>query len=89
MTSTTIATDMLAVPPKKPTEVDVVKPLRNLLQSAYSSGATAKPAADTATTPPPPTIDFAAIAEEFGKLRSTAIWKFYDKYETSLDVVYG
>lgn len=74
-------TDMLAVPLKKPSEVNVITPLKNLLQSAYNSGAS-KPTAAGAT-------DFNGIVEEFSKLRNTAIWKFYDKYESSLDVVYG
>lgn len=72
-------TDMLAVPLKKPSEVNVITPLKNLLQSAYSSGAKS-----TATA-----ADYNGIVEEFAKLRNTAIWKFYDKYESSLDVVYG
>lgn len=72
-------TDMLAVPLKKPSEVNVITPLKNLLQSAYSSGG--KPTATAA--------DYTGIVEEFAKLRNTAIWKFYDKYESSLDVVYG
>lgn len=76
---------MLAVPLKKPSEVEVAKPLRTLLQNAYnrpsttadSDGAVAKP------------IDYNNIAKEFGALRNTAIWKFQDKYESSLEVVYG
>lgn len=68
-------TKMLAVPLKKPAEVDVVKPLKNLIQSAYNN--------------PSGSSDYSESVAEFGKLRNTAIWKFFEKYESSLEVVYG
>lgn len=68
---------LLAVPLKKPSEVDVVKPLRNLIQSAYSSS----PSSESCNVGP--------AVNEFSKLRNSAIWKFFEKYETSLDIVYG
>lgn len=68
-------TKMLAVPLKKPAEVDVVKPLKNLIQSAYNN--------------PAGSSDYSESVAEFGKLRNTAIWKFFEKYESSLEVVYG
>lgn len=80
-----MSTELLTVPVKKPSEVDVVKPLKNLIQSAYSTsggGASTEAAGGAA-------VDYGAIVNDFGKLRNTAIWKFYEKYETSLDVVYG
>lgn len=81
--------EMLAVPLKKPSEVDVVKPLRNLVQSSYSAAASTNAAGGTAATgADKPAPDYIGVVQEFGKLRNTAIWKFYDKYESSLDVVY-
>lgn len=71
-------TDLLVAPLKKPSEVDVVKPLKNLIQSAY---------ANSSSTGSP--VDYSECVNEFGKLRNTAIWKFFEKYQTSLDIVYG
>lgn len=70
--------ELLVIPLKKPSEVDVVKPLKNLIQSAYNT------ASDTSGA-----VDYSDIVSEFGKLRNTAIWKFFEKYQTSLDIVYG
>lgn len=77
-----MSTELLAVPVKKPSEVDVVKPLKNLIQSAYS-------ASSGSSEGGAPAVDYATIVNDFGKLRNTAIWKFYEKYEASLDVVNG
>lgn len=79
-----MSTELLIVPVKKPSEVDVVKPLKNLIQSAYSTSGGA-----STTDPGAAVVDYAAIVSDFGKLRNSAIWKFYEKYEASLDVVYG
>lgn len=79
-----MSTELLTVPVKKPSEVDVVKPLKNLIQSAYSTSGGA-----STTEPGAATVDYAAIVGDFGKLRNSAIWKFYEKYESSLEVVYG
>lgn len=65
--------ELLTVPLKKPSEVDVVKPLKNLIQSSYSNSSNSYTEAIT----------------EFNKLRSTAIWKAFEKFETSLDLIYG
>lgn len=81
-----MSTELLTVPVKKPSEVDVVKPLKNLIQSAYSTGASG---GSTTTAPGAAAVDYAAIVSDFGKLRNSAIWKFYEKYEASLEVVYG
>lgn len=67
--------ELLVVPLKKPSEVDVAKPLTNLIQSAYNS------AADTA-------VDHSEAVNEFSKLRNTAIWKAFEKYESSLEILY-
>lgn len=68
--------ELLVVPLKKPSEVDVVKPLKNLIQSSYSgSDANA--------------VDHSEAINEFSKLRNTAIWKAFEKYESSLEIIYG
>lgn len=67
--------DILAVPLKKPSEVDVVKPLVNLIASTYS----------TADKPE----DYGEQINEFSKLRNNAIWKAFEKYESSLEVIYS
>lgn len=71
--------ELLIVPLKKPAEVDVIKPLKNLIQSAYNTTA-------SGTDNP---IDFNVCVNEFSKLRNVAIWKFFEKYESSLEIVYG
>ena len=72
-----IMTDLLAIPLKKPSEVDVVKPLKNLIQSTYNSTNS-----DNAT-------DHSEAINEFSKLRNTAIWKAFEKYESSLEIING
>ncbi|XP_017082947.2 programmed cell death 6-interacting protein [Drosophila eugracilis] len=67
----------LGVPLKKPSEVDVVKPLNNLIQSTYN-GATEEEKSK-----------YSEAVNEFSKQRNTAIWKFFEKYEASLDIVYA
>ncbi|ALC45750.1 ALiX [Drosophila busckii] len=68
---------LLGVPLKKPSEVDVVKPLNNLIQSTYN-GATAEEKSQ-----------YAEAVNDFSKQRNTAIWKFFEKYEASLETVYA
>lgn len=68
---------LLGVPLKKPSEVDIIKPLNNLIQSTYN-GASAEEKAQ-----------YAEAVNEFSKQRNTAIWKFFEKYETSLEIVYA
>lgn len=67
--------ELLSVPLKKPSDVDIVTPLKNLIQSRYS----------TADNPE----DCTQAIAEFSKLRSNAIWKAFEKYESSLDIIYG
>lgn len=66
--------DLLSVPLKKPSEVDIVNPLKNLIQSRYS----------TADKPE----DYTEQINEFSKLRNNAIWRAFEKYESSLEVIY-
>lgn len=68
--------ELLVVPLKKPSEVDVVKPLKNLIQSSYHAN-------DGNVS------DHSEAINEFAKLRNTAIWKAFEKYDTSLDILYG
>lgn len=67
--------ELLSVPLKKPSEVDLVKPLKNLIQSRYS----------TADKPE----DYSDAINELSKQRNTAIWKAFEKYESSLEIIYG
>lgn len=67
--------ELLVVPLKKPSEVDVVKPLKNLIQSSYNAN--------------DGNADHSEAINEFSKLRNTAIWKAFEKYDTSLEILYG
>ncbi|XP_063230755.1 programmed cell death 6-interacting protein [Bacillus rossius redtenbacheri] len=67
--------DLLAVPLKKPSDVDIVKPLTNVISASYS----------TADKPQ----DFSEAINEFSKLRNNAIWRVFEKYESSLEVIYS
>ncbi|CAH1131348.1 unnamed protein product [Ceutorhynchus assimilis] len=67
--------DLLSVPLKKPSDVDIITPLKNLIQSRYS----------TADNPE----NCAEAVNEFSKLRSNAIWKAFEKFESSLEIIYG
>lgn len=66
--------DIISVPLKKPSDVDIVNPLKNLIQSRYS----------TADKPE----DYSDAINELAKLRSNALWRAFEKYESSLEVLY-
>jgi programmed cell death 6-interacting protein len=66
--------EVLAVPLKKPSDVDILKPLKNLISSSYN----------TADSPQ----DYGEAINEFSKLRTNAIWRVFEKYESSLEIVY-
>lgn len=66
--------DLLAVPLKKPSDVDIVKPLKNVISTSYSQSEK--------------TNIYIESINELNKLRSTAIWKVFEKYESSLDLIY-
>lgn len=66
--------ELISVPLKKPSEVDVENPLKNLIQSRYS----------TADKPE----DCSEAIAEFAKLRNNAIWRVFEKYESSLEIIY-
>lgn len=64
--------ELIAIPLKKPSDVDVVKPLTNVIRSTYSG--TGK--------------DYVDAIAEFSKLRNNALWRAFEKYESSLQVIY-
>lgn len=68
--------ELLIVPLKKPAEVNIA-PLENLIQSAYNSNSHEN------------AVNYSEAVTEFGKLRNIAIWKFFEKHEGTLEVVYG
>lgn len=67
--------ELIAVPLKKPSDVDVIKPLTNLIKSAYSSADNQK--------------DYTEAVTDFSKLRNNALWRAFEKYESSLEVIYS
>lgn len=70
-------TEFLVVPLKKPTEVDILKPLKNLIQSAYNSSNSSSPV-----------TNYGEAVSEFSSLRNSAIWKAFEKNEGSLEIIY-
>lgn len=66
--------ELLVVPLKKPSEVDVEKPLKNLIHSAYSSSEN---------------VDYSDAVSEFAKLRNNAVWKAFEKNEAALEILSG
>lgn len=69
--------DLLSVPLKKPTDVDVTRPLNNLIKSSYSSLRSEKMA------------EISESVNKFNQQRTTAVWKAFEKYESSLEIIYG
>lgn len=67
-----MAGELLFVPFKKSSDVDIVKPLKNLIHSTYNTGDLNE--------------DFTEAINELSRLRTNAIWKVFEK--SSLDVLY-
>ena len=67
--------ELIAVPLKKPTEVDFLKPMQNLIKMSYSTGTKA-------------VKDYTDVIQELNKLRTNALWKAFEKYESSLEFIY-
>lgn len=67
--------DLLVVPLKKPYEVDVTKPLKNLIASSYNNVGNAK------------MDEIMEGINSFGKLRSSSVFKVFEKYESSIPVI--
>lgn len=67
-----MASELLFVPFKKGSDVDIIKPLRNLINSTYNTGDQHE--------------DYTDALNELSRLRTNAIWKVFEK--TSLEVIY-
>ncbi|XP_015590239.1 programmed cell death 6-interacting protein [Cephus cinctus] len=67
--------ELIAIPLKKPSDVDVIKPLTNVIKSTYNSAENQK--------------DYTEAINEFSKLRNNALWRAFEKYESSLEVIYS
>ncbi|XP_076239592.1 programmed cell death 6-interacting protein-like protein AliX isoform X2 [Calliopsis andreniformis] len=67
--------ELIAVPLKKPSDVDVIKPLTNVIKSTYNSADNQK--------------DYTEAIADFSKLRNNALWRAFEKYESSLEVIYS
>ncbi|XP_034935914.1 programmed cell death 6-interacting protein [Chelonus insularis] len=67
--------ELISVPLKKPSDVDVIKPLTNVIKSTYNTGSNQK--------------DYTEAIHEFSKLRNNALWRAFEKYESSLEVIYS
>ncbi|KAK9307229.1 hypothetical protein QLX08_002392 [Tetragonisca angustula] len=67
--------ELIAVPLKKPSDVDVIKPLTNVIKSTYSNASNQK--------------DYTEAIADFSKLRNNALWRAFEKYESSLEVIYS
>lgn len=66
--------ELIAIPLKKPSDVDVIKPLTNVIKSTYNNPGNQK--------------DYTDAIAEFSKLRNNALWRAFEKYESSLQVIY-
>lgn len=68
--------EFLAVPLKKPTDVDIIKPLKNFFALQF----------------PNDNEKLDALQESlnlFSKLRTAAVWKVFEKHESSLETIYN
>ncbi|KAI4487732.1 hypothetical protein M0802_011878 [Mischocyttarus mexicanus] len=68
--------ELIAIPLKKPSDVDVIKPLTNIIKSTYNSGGNNQK-------------DYTEAIQEFSALRNNALWRAFEKYESSLEVIYN
>lgn len=66
--------EFISIPLKKPSDVDIIKPLQNVIKSTYSTTSNFKDSLECIT--------------EFSKLRKNALWRAFEKYESSLEVIY-
>ncbi|XP_076628899.1 programmed cell death 6-interacting protein-like protein AliX [Colletes latitarsis] len=67
--------ELISVPLKKPSDVDVIKPLTNVIKSTYNGASNQK--------------DYTEAITDFSKLRNNALWRAFEKYESSLEVIYS
>lgn len=69
-------TELLSVPLKKPTDVDLARPLNNLIKSTFSNLSATK------------LSEIEVSVNKFSNLRSTAVWKAFEKNDNSLELCY-
>ncbi|KAK2582526.1 hypothetical protein KPH14_004820 [Odynerus spinipes] len=67
--------ELIAIPLKKPSDVDIIKPLTNVIKSTYSGSNNQK--------------DYTEAIQELSVLRNNALWRAFEKYESSLEVIYN
>ncbi|XP_033229996.1 programmed cell death 6-interacting protein isoform X2 [Belonocnema kinseyi] len=67
--------ELISIPLKKPSDVDVIKPLTNVIKSTYNVENNQK--------------DYSEPISEFSKLRNNALWRAFEKYESSLEFIYS
>lgn len=67
-------TYLLALPTKRASEVNIVKPLKHVISQHFSSSDNNE--------------DYTEALNELSKLRSQALWKVLDKYDSSLEPIY-
>ncbi|XP_053980458.1 programmed cell death 6-interacting protein [Hylaeus volcanicus] len=67
--------ELISIPLKKPSDVDVIKPLTNVIKSTYSGAGNQN--------------DYTEAITDFSKLRNNALWRAFEKYESSLEVIYS
>ncbi|KAJ8724698.1 hypothetical protein PYW08_016172 [Mythimna loreyi] len=68
-----MASELLFVPFKKGSDIEIVKPLRNLIHSTYNTGDNNE--------------DYTDALNELSRMRANAIWKVFEK--SSLDGIYN
>ncbi|XP_035736483.1 programmed cell death 6-interacting protein-like [Vespa mandarinia] len=67
--------ELIGIPLKKPSDVDIIKPLTNVIKSTYSGGNNQK--------------DYTEAIHDLSVLRNNALWRAFEKYESSLEVIYN
>lgn len=69
-------TELLSVPLKKPTDLDLVRPLVNLIKSSYNNLGISK------------LSEIEQSISKFNQQRNASVWKAYEKSENSLELYY-
>ncbi|XP_051162440.1 programmed cell death 6-interacting protein isoform X2 [Leptopilina boulardi] len=67
--------ELISIPLKKPSDVDVIKPVTNVIKSTYNFEQNGK--------------NFSEAINEFSKMRNNALWGAFEKHESSLECVYS
>lgn len=65
--------EFISIPLKRPSDIDIVKPLQNAIKSTFSVTHSK---------------DYSEAIAEFSKLRKNALWRAFEKYESSLEAIY-